>query len=101
MANAQAATPAVPPPKPKISRRYAGKVQRILKLRERGKLCYERADVLFKQLRLKLGTGAEILLKDPPGKKAVIVDNYEKEDKCFRAHGINRYELKVEKAEQL
>lgn len=74
---------------------FAAKARRLLKARERGKQEYGRATTLLKQMRADgLKPNDEILI-NAKGDKVVLLDLYEKDDKVFRAHGIDRYELKL------
>lgn len=77
-----------------MTRQGARKARRILRMRERGKAFFAKSDELMDELIKKHGAGAEIRLEQ--GKKVVIVDNFAEKNKVFRAHGIARYELKVE-----
>jgi hypothetical protein len=72
----------------------ASKVKKYLRARAIGKKCYARADRILEEITAECRPGQEIPLNDS-GRKAVVVDPFEKKFVAFRPLGFRRYELVI------
>ncbi len=73
------------------------KVAKWFRCREKGREQYAAADELLDEIRQSMKPGEVVVIPKAKGRKAVVsmVDNYAQENKVFRSHGINRFELKT------
>lgn len=66
-------------------------LRKIFKYRKAAKRLYQRIDTLTDKLLAKVGQQKEWELG--PNRKGKLIDNFAQKNKCFRAHGIARYEF--------
>lgn len=71
------------------------KIQALIRARELGRRHYAKSDRLLEELIKLIPVGAEFAIPLPGGKRAFIKDNFAGSNKCFRSHGVSRYELEV------
>jgi hypothetical protein len=84
----------------KTARKIATKARKFFRARDEGKDAYARADRLLREMRqagLKPGDAVPI---NAAGDRVRLQDLYADSDKVFRAHGIGRFELVIDKASQ-
>ena len=67
------------------------KVRQHLKLLEKGKAAYARAEELLEEIVAAAKPGAEFVLSGE--KKVRLVDHYAEKNRVYRAHGISRFGL--------
>lgn len=72
------------------------KVLRYFRVKDSISRGYKRLDKLEEQLLSEMSTGDAVPLNE--FEKAVMVDNFDRQNKVYRAHGISRFELKKVKA---
>lgn len=84
----------------KKAKSIAGKARRFFKAIEAGRDNYKRADRLLQEMRAAGLKPGESVVLNAAGDRVRLVDNYAESDKVFRSHGINRFELAIEKAAQ-
>jgi argininosuccinate synthase len=86
--------------KQKTQRAIASRARRFFRALDEGKDSYKRADRLLSEiLSLGMKPGDRVPLNSA-GDKIRLDDLFANQNKVFRAHGIGRYELNVEKASQ-
>ena len=67
------------------------KVRQHLKMLEKGKAAYARAEELLEEIVAGAKPGAEFVLAGE--KKVRLVDVYAEKNRVYRAHGISRYAI--------
>ena len=84
-------------PKPRTLKKYGPRARKLFRTDDAIKALYKKKDELEAKLLAVVRAGDRIPIG--PNKYAVLVDNFAEKNKAFRAHGISRFEFKVEVAE--
>jgi hypothetical protein len=79
--------------KPRVIKKYAGKVRKLLRMQAEIKALYTKSDPILDELVERLRNGALVPLTDR--KFARLRDNFADRNKVYRAHGISRFEIEV------
>lgn len=82
----------------KKAKSLAAKARKMFRARDRGKDGYAESDKILREMRALGMKPGDAVVINAAGDKAVLDDNYAASDKVFRAHGISRYEVRLEKA---
>lgn len=90
--------PRTPKPRTLSAKRFGPRARKLLRTDEQIKALYEKRDEIEAKLLEKARAGDRIPLGN--GKFAVLTDNFTDKDgkainKCYRAHGISRFQFKV------
>lgn len=81
-------------PRPRTLKKLTGKYRKLQRTQDRIRSLYKVQDAIEEQLLNIVRMGDRIPL--PNGKYAYLVDNFSGKNKAFRAHGISRFEFRVE-----
>jgi hypothetical protein len=82
----------------KKAKSLAAKARKLLRARDAGREKYAESDRLLRQMRDAGMKPGDAVVINAAGDKVLLDDNFAASDKVFRAHGISRYELRIEKA---